>query len=395
VFTNFTASSYYIQSVESRSKAINRFCWSIVFQGILFSILFAFFKLYYISLFLLFIGGSFRYFAFLNKRSHQEIAKTAIIITTNVGVVIFSAILGFNSGVYLYFFVSPMLVYLIFDFTQKKSIYLSLIFYLFGFLLASFFHHYKTFEPIKLSGSILEIIYNINFVFAFLLCFSLVIYFSGSNQTYINKLRQSNKEKDILLSEIHHRVKNNLAVISGLMELQGTYLKDNVALNILKDSTRRIKAIGLLHEKLYNGDDYEKIRLDVYINDLVEYFKIIFPEQAEKINLDLLIEPIELAVAEALPLSLILNELLTNSFKYAFKENVRGEITLILKQENNAIKVTVKDNGCGFVINDGLKEISLGLNLVYSLSEQLGGKTELSSDKNGTVYQMEFVPVEI
>jgi two-component sensor histidine kinase len=392
VILNFLKTPDYIQSEETRTKAIDRFCWFIVFQGIFYSALFAYFKLFYVSLLLLFIGASFRYFVFLNKRSSQKVVKTAIVVTTNLGVVAFSSILGFNSGVYLYFFVSPLLVYLIFDLTQKREIYLSLIFYLFNFFLVFLINHYKIISPVEISSWIIETIYFINFVFAFLLCFILVIYFSNSNQVYIAKLKKSSTDKDILLSEIHHRVKNNLAVVSGLMELQTIYVKDPAALDILKDGTRRIKAIGLLHEKLYNGDNYEKVQLPEFMKDLVEYFRLIFPDLSEKVKFEVEVDPIELHVREALPLSLILNELITNSLKYAFKNNALGKIRMVISEDEGGLNVCIEDDGCGFVINNDQKEESLGINLIYSLSEQLGSKAELISNKNGTIYKLHFRP---
>ncbi|MCE3277877.1 MAG: histidine kinase [Bacteroidetes bacterium] len=285
-----------------------------------------------------------------------------------------------------------MLVYLVFDFTQKREIYLSLVFYLLNFFLVFIIHYYKIISPLEISSWIIEAIYFINFVFAFLLCFILVIYFSNSNNAYISKLKRSNSDKDVLLSEIHHRVKNNLAVISGLMELESLYIKDAAAVDILKDGTRRIKAIGLLHEKLYNGEDYEKIELVEFVNDLIEYFNMIFPDLAHKIKFDLNIDPVKLKVREALPLSLILNELITNSLKYAFKQNTNGIISLSIKEDNGLLKICIKDNGSGFIVNNDQKDASLGINLIYSLSEQLGSKAELTSDNYGTVCKLEFKP---
>jgi two-component sensor histidine kinase len=238
---------------------------------------------------------------------------------------------------------------------------------------------------------IIETIYFINFVFAFLLCFILVIYFSNSNHAYIAKLKKSNSDKDILLSEIHHRVKNNLAVISGLLELQTIYIKDPAALDLLKDGTRRIKAIGLLHEKLYNGDDYEKVQLKEFVKDLVEYFRLIFPDLSEKVKFEVEVDPIELEVREALPLSLILNELITNSLKYAFQNNASGTIRIAIGEDPGGLNVCIQDDGCGFVINDQKKD-SLGINLINALSEQLGSKAEFLSDKHGTIYKLHFRP---
>jgi two-component sensor histidine kinase len=395
VFESALKLTNYIQSEESRTKAINRFCWVIVFLGMFYSFMFAILHVYNVAILLGLISASFRFFIFLNKKSQQSVSKVAIILTTNVGVFVFSAILGFNSGVYLYFFAAPMLIYLIYDFTQKRKIYLNLSIYLINFLIISIVHHFDLIKPIDLSDSIVEIIFNINFVFTFLLCFSLVIYFSNNNHTYISQLKQSNKEKDILLSEIHHRVKNNLAVISGLIELQLFYVKDDMALNVLEDSVRRIKTIGLLHEKLYNSHDYEKIEMDGYIKDLVEYVKSIYPYQSKKIDFKLNICQIELVIEEALPLSLILNELITNSIKYAFNDKESGLISIDILENTGLIKVEIKDNGCGFDIDKKLTGESLGINLIFSLSEQLGSQQKLTSDKNGTVYKLEFSPPKI
>jgi two-component sensor histidine kinase len=176
------------------------------------------------------------------------------------------------------------------------------------------------------------------------------------------------------------------------MELESLYIKDPAAVDILKDGTRRIKAIGLLHEKLYNGEDYEKIELVEFVNDLIEYFNMIFPDLAQKIKFDLNIDPVKLKVREALPLSLILNELITNSLKYAFKHNSDGIISLSIIEEDGLLKICIKDNGSGFIVNNDQKDASLGINLIYSLSEQLGSKAELTSDSYGTVCKLEFKP---
>jgi two-component sensor histidine kinase len=198
-----------------------------------------------------------------------------------------------------------------------------------------------------------------------------------------------------LLSEIHHRVKNNLAVISGLIEFQSFYVKDDNAVNILKDSMRRIKGIGLLHEKLYNSGNYEKVQLAGYIDDLLEYVKNIFPSQSKNIKFELNISSVELLIQEALPLSLILNEFITNSLKYAFTDRSSGLITISITRSDDIVKMCLTDNGCGFDINEELKESSLGMNLISSLSKQLGNNMELVSDKNGTVYKLEFSPERV
>ncbi|MCW3077373.1 MAG: hypothetical protein JWO32_1982 [Bacteroidetes bacterium] len=384
----------YIQSEESRTKAINRFCWFIFSLGIFYSVLFLVFKLYMLVAMLTFISLAFRYFIFLNTRSKHDISKNAIILTTNVGVLAFSCVLGFNSGVYLYLFAAPMLIYLIFDFTQKKAIYINLVIYVINFLVISYIHHFKIIAPIDLSNfglPVIDIIYTINFVFTFLLCFCLIIYFSNNNHGYFESLIRSGKDKDILLSEIHHRVKNNLAVISSLIELQSLHIKDESAINVLQDSIRRIKAIGLLHEKLYNSQNFEKVQIAEYIFDLVEHIKTIFPMQSKNISFELSINPVELSIQEALPLSLILNELIINALKHAFNATPQGVVKINVEERKGRVKVKVSDNGCGFNLNEEALKNSLGIHLIHSLSEQLGNKPSLISGSSGTYYNLEFI----
>jgi two-component sensor histidine kinase len=327
---------------------------------------------------------------FLNRKARQQIVKVSIITTTNLGVLAFSMLLGFNSGVYLYFFVAPMLVYLIFDFNQKAAIYINLLVYLSNFLLIVFLHHLDLFEPVGLKESLLEWIFNINFIAVFILCFSLIIYFSNNNYNYINQLKQSNHEKDVLLSEINHRVKNNLGVISGLNDLQSLYLTDESAMNILNNSTRRIKAIALLHEKLYNSGNYENISWNGYLEELIQYICHIFPAQSSKVKFDLNIPDLKLKIKEAMPLALVINELITNSLKYAFDKSDNGVIAIEMVVAGRVIKIKITDNGCGFDLKEKQMGQSLGLSLMDALSRQLGNEAEFTSGPNGTSYQLTF-----
>lgn len=382
--------SQHVQSEESRTKAIDRFCWVIVFLGLFYSVLFLFFRLYYISALLLIISFTFRYFVFLNKGSRQKIVKSAIIFTTNAGVLVFSIILGYNSGVYLYFFVSPMLIYLIFDFNQKSAIYFNLFVYLFNFLVIACIHHFNIFTPVYLSDQFLEWIFTANFVFTFILCFALIIYFSNNNYSYINKLKESNHHKDILLSEINHRVKNNLSVISSLMELQGFSVKDESAIGILKNTTQRIKTIALLHERLYNSDNFENLGWKPYMEELIKYIKDIYSLESLKVQFRLHIPELDLKIQEALPLALIVNELITNSLKYAFKEMEAGSISIEMNKTESGFGLTIKDNGRGFNLSAMQTNQTLGITLIFSLSKQLGNDFEYTSDDKGTIYNIKF-----
>lgn len=203
-------------------------------------------------------------------------------------------------------------------------------------------------------------------------------------------LKEALEEKEMLVKEIHHRVKNNLTVISSLLNLQSHYIKDKEALDIFKESQDRAKSMALIHEYLYQSSDLKRINFGEYINKLsINLFRtyIINPGL---INLNIDAEDIMLDINIAIPLGLILNELLTNVMKYAFPDGRRGGINIKFHSIDNEYTLIVSDDGIGFP--DGLdykNTGSLGLRLVNNLTDQIDGRIEL--EKNyGTTFKIRF-----
>ena len=206
------------------------------------------------------------------------------------------------------------------------------------------------------------------------------------------KIAASLKEKEILLREIHHRVKNNMQVISSLLVLTSGTIKDKKYVDMFLESQNRIYSMSLIHEKLYQSRDLAKIELNEYIRDLANAIFQSRGVKTETILLNINIENIPLGIDHAIPLGLIFNELITNSLKYAFPGGRKGEIKVYLHlMDENTFELIVSDNGVGIPYDmDFRKTESLGLRLVTILVEnQLKGKIDLYRSK-GTEFIIKF-----
>jgi PAS domain S-box-containing protein len=204
------------------------------------------------------------------------------------------------------------------------------------------------------------------------------------------KLKNLLREKEYLLKEIHHRVKNNLQIISSLLKLQSRHIQDPKALAMFKDSRNRVISMALLHERLYRSNDLAQIDAYEYISSLVKHLKNSFGNHQENITITTNIEHIFLNVDIALPCGLIVSELVSNALKYAFPHGQDGNIALSLRQAENMCILEVQDNGIGLPPNmESKKQQSLGLQLVHNLSEQLQGQL-LVENNPGVLYRLIF-----
>ncbi|MBO6536246.1 MAG: PAS domain S-box protein [Balneolaceae bacterium] len=203
-------------------------------------------------------------------------------------------------------------------------------------------------------------------------------------------IKKSLKEKEVLLAEVHHRVKNNLAVITGLLELQ-SYASDNYhAQKVLKDSQMRVKSIALVHEKLYQNDNLSEVNVSSYMEELITSVKRAIGSRDDHISIEMDIDNLTLPVTQAIPCGLLVNEIVTNSYKHAFKGLDEGLIEVSLKTKGEFVQITVQDNGVGFDQENYTKPgLSLGMKLIRTLSKQLRASTEVRS-KDGTSYSIEF-----
>ena len=200
-------------------------------------------------------------------------------------------------------------------------------------------------------------------------------------------------EKEILLKEVHHRVKNNLQVVSSILNLQSAYVEDENILMILSESQNRIKSMSFIHEALYQTKDFSNIDFKEYIlnlsNNLIHSYQI----YGDLVDLVLNVEKVLLNLDQAIPCGLIVNELFSNALKYAFEPNKTGSITIALTHNNkDEIRLIVKDNGKGLPNNfDFRKTESLGLQLVTTLVEQIDGTVNCETKKGkGTAFIIEF-----
>ncbi|RPI15779.1 MAG: PAS domain S-box protein [Ignavibacteriae bacterium] len=196
------------------------------------------------------------------------------------------------------------------------------------------------------------------------------------------RIKDSLEEKEILIKEIHHRVKNNLQIVSSLLKLQAGYVKDPDALEMLLESQNRVKSMALVHQKLYQSKDLSKIDFNEYVHQLLYHLLHVFKIGPHKVKMFICVEKMRIGIDTAIPCGLILNELVSNSFKHAFPGDRSGTVEIkICSNVNGSYKLTVKDDGVGFPHDVNFrKTTSLGLQLVMTLTEQLDGSIEL---KNG------------
>jgi PAS domain S-box-containing protein len=205
-----------------------------------------------------------------------------------------------------------------------------------------------------------------------------------------NNLKASLQEKEILLREIHHRVKNNMQIISSLLNLQTEYVDDEKAVNVLQESQNRVRSMAIIHEKLYQSKDLTHINFVDYIQNLVYNLFYSYDIDNTQIKSILKIEDISLNIETAVPCGLIISELISNSLKYAFPNKMNGEIIVSLKSEKDTYQLCVCDNGIGLPEDINFSKIkTLGLLLVNSLTEQIDGKVTIYRD-NGTQYKITF-----
>lgn len=204
------------------------------------------------------------------------------------------------------------------------------------------------------------------------------------------KLRASLGEKDILLREIHHRVKNNLQIVSGLLSLQAIYAHSSDIREALKESGRRIQLMAQIHEKLYRSSDFAHIRFDSFVRSLVNDMVSSYGKSGHHVSIETYLESVSLDIDRAIPCGQIISELVSNCLKHAFPNHRAGRIEVSLVREESEIVLSVVDDGIGLpydLTNRRLK--SLGLQIVEALAKQLEGTLEVSGH-NGTRWRISF-----
>lgn len=216
----------------------------------------------------------------------------------------------------------------------------------------------------------------------------------------LHKIRNENeariREKDTLLKEIHHRVKNNLQTVSSLLSLQSRSIEEPRIKTLIKSSQNRVISMAMVHEMLYMRHDLSKIEYKSYVEELSDYLIRSFKGAENNITLNIIIPDIKLGIDTAIPLGLLINEVITNALKYGIKDDDQGEIHIELVKSNGKDYILyIGDDGEGFPEGISHKNTkSLGLKLIHNLSRQLKGSINRDSSKKGTNYIVKFSDIQ-
>lgn len=233
-------------------------------------------------------------------------------------------------------------------------------------------------------------------VFGFAILLSLFVAFlfvNNQRRRATNDLLRSQKQEieeksaqnELLLKEIHHRVKNNLQTISSLLYLQSAHIKDDEVREAVKAGQHRVESMALIHQKLYQRENLASVEMKEYFQNLGQSLFMTFGVDPARLSLHLDMEELDLDVDRAVPLGLIVNELITNSLKYAFPEGRSGTINVQMNQNANGLFLLVEDDGVG--IENKHSGTSFGSQLINLLTQQLGGKLEQGGSQSGEGYQ--------
>jgi hypothetical protein len=209
------------------------------------------------------------------------------------------------------------------------------------------------------------------------------------------ELRRSLQEKEALLQEIHHRVKNNLQVISSLLNLRAESSQDPETLQMLRESQDRVRSMALIHEKLYQSQDLEQVDFGSYVRELTNHLMNSYGTESAGVRLTATADDVSLRIDKAVPCGLIINELVSNALKHAFPDGRSGEIHVSLRSEpDRRLTLSVADNGVGLPADQDVDAAeTLGLQLIRVLTSQIDGRARLDSrDGSGTEASITFAP---
>jgi len=406
------------QSIEisSRLKITNKFnllCISYSVPYIFFALITEFY-----GPAIIFFSGLWIYVLslYFNSIKRYDLAKYLILFATNISVFFLSIYYGFESGFHLYYFTTPLIVFSIYNFSEKFKVLIGISLYLISLFALELSDMKWLITNEQLPARMASGLYTINTFLAMSFCLLMVTHFSSFNkkinfvlalkneelekkrfllENVLTERRNAEKElqsllkdKEILLSEIHHRVKNNLAIVSGMLDLEVLFSDDEKIRSILNDSRSRIKSMSLIHESLYNYDNSSRIEFGRYIKILAEKIQLTYLLPfSVKIIYEL--DEVYLTVEKAIPCGLLANELLTNAFKHAFIGRSDGEITIILKQNDGICTVSINDNGVGMNVSSNMASKEMGMTLIEAFIKQLNGTREFVRD-NGTKLTFSF-----
>ena len=330
----------------------------------------------------------------LNAKGHIRISKTIIVGIFATVLPIYSAIIGFNSGFYIYYLLGPALIGTLFDYSEKKFFFTSISVALVSLGLCLYFGriHPNSIAGVSEQTSLLFL--RVNFAVCFIILSYVTFHMVRHHYETNGRLKKSNKqlqklinEKEILLAEVHHRVKNNMAIMNSLINLQIHQTTNKDAQELLLRNAERLQSMSMTHNYLYNQKDFEQIDFKKYLVDLTKDLIASYQNDDLVISSRFNLQPIIIPLNKAVPLGLITNEIIVNSFKHAFKGKTQGEIFIGINRLNDKIELTVSDDGNGFEKSENYG--TLGTTLINDLVDQVDGELTVDSDiNNGTTYKI-------
>ncbi|TDQ82434.1 PAS domain S-box-containing protein [Dongia mobilis] len=203
-------------------------------------------------------------------------------------------------------------------------------------------------------------------------------------------IRQALREKDVLLSEVHHRVKNNLQIIHSLLDLQSSQIDDPTVIAMLRDSQNRIRSMSLIHQTLYQSKDFARVDFANFLDSLLPTLMDSYSTASDRIALSVAVDDVHLPLNQAIPCGLIVNELIANALKHAFPGGMRGRIDVASRRSgDNEVALSVSDDGIGLRDGQEIKSATLGLTLVQMLARQLHGEISVNR-RNPTRFDLTF-----
>lgn len=206
-----------------------------------------------------------------------------------------------------------------------------------------------------------------------------------------DQITQMLRDKEVLLKEVHHRVKNNLQIVSSLLNLQQEFHQEQSPQELLRQSQSKIEAMAIIHEQLYQSDNIQSIDLHTYLTELITHFNRSYDLDQRNITFQTNIAPLGLSLDQLVPCGLIINELVTNCIKYAFVGKTSGQVSIEAQVVGEKYQLVLADNGVGLPQGFNVQEItSLGLRLVQGLVQQLQGKFEVLQPSKGASFQVSF-----
>lgn len=386
---------------NNRLRVLNIFTWTCILFCTPYYVTMFFMKNYESTLLFCVVQLLFSISLVCNKHKFYKVGKFLTLISTNYSVFALNFTYGHDAGFFLYYFTSPLIIYSFFHFYQFRQTILGMLLYLSSYSIIEF-ANFKHVQPIiEVSPDILNSMYYLNVTMAFAFLIVLTSSFSKFQNDIAKEVQAKNteletnqkelekllNEKNTLLSETHHRVKNNLAVISGLFDLQLMYDNDIRLKELLTNSKNRIKSMSLIHESLYHQSNVSKIDLRIYIEGLINEIAKTQPSKTP-VQLQFELDEVYLDLSQSIPCGLIINEVVSNCFKHAF-ENSEGPIISISLKLRDKIELMIKDNGSGIDLANSEDINSLGLTLIDAFTRQLEGDFSYRIE-DGTEFSLNF-----